>query len=337
MEDSPTVNSIDKDFRRNFYTLLIGLGTSCVLMALKFLAYWITGSSAILSDALESIINIVAGGFALGSLMVSVKPPDESHPYGHGKIEYFSAGFEGALIIVAAIGILIEGAEQIWNPRPLPRLDQGLLILLVTVFANLAVGVSLIRTGARTGSLILTADGKHILTDVYTSLLVFVGVGLVHFTGWYRLDGVVACVAGVNIVVSGAKLVRQAFVRLMDASDPKLLEEICSILSEYRREIWIDVHRLRAWRSGQTIHVDFHLILPRDLPLEKGHGEVKYLEGVFNEHFKGLADVLIHLDPCDDPECPVCNFDPCDLRQEKKALDRPWRRDVVINDSRKPE
>ncbi len=334
MEDSSITISNNKEFKLNLYTLVIALGTSCVLMALKFVAYWITGSSAILSDALESIINVVAGGFALGSLIVSVKPPDESHPYGHGKIEYFSAGFEGALIIVAAVGILIEGAQQVWSPRQLPRLDEGLLILLATVLANLAVGLRLIRTGARTGSIILVADGKHILTDVYTSLLVFVGVGLVHFTGWFRLDGAVACIAGANIVVSGAKLVRQAFVRLMDASDPKLLEEICSILSENRREIWIDVHRLRAWRSGQTIHVDFHLILPRDLPLEKGHGEVKYLERVFNDHFKGLADVLVHLDPCYDPECPLCNFDPCNLRQEKKVLEKQWRRDVVTSDSR---
>lgn len=309
--------------------LVVGAG----LMCLKFYAYWITGSSALLSDALESIINVVASAFALGSILLSAKPPDESHPYGHGKIEFFSAGFEGALIILAAIGIFQQGVHQIVNPHELPRLESGLLILLGVALVNLVLGLALIRTGKLTRSLPLVADGKHVLTDVYTSGGVLLGLGLVYYSGWLWLDGAVACFVGVNIVVAGVKLVREAFVGLMDASDPDLLDEISHLLARHRKDVWIDVHKLRSWRSGRRVHVDFHLILPRDLPLEYGHQHVKDLERIFEAHFGGFADVLIHLDPCTDPECPVCWFDPCEIRQKGKTQQRIWHREALTAES----
>jgi cation diffusion facilitator family transporter len=305
--------------------LVVGAG----LMGLKFYAFWITGSTALLSDALESIINVVASAFALGSILLAAKPPDESHPYGHGKIEFFSAGFEGALIILAAIGIFQEGTRQILHPHPLPRLESGLLILLGVGLVNLVLGMTLMRLGKRTRSVVLVADGKHILTDVYTSAGVLLGLGAVYYSGWLWLDGAVACFVGVNIVVAGVTLVREAVVGLMDASDPDLLDEISLLLARHRKEVWIDVHKLRAWRSGKRVHVDFHLILPRDLPLEEGHRHVKELEKIFSDHFGGFAEVLIHLDPCTDPECPVCWFDPCEIRQERKSKLRVWRREVL--------
>ncbi len=298
-----------------------------LVMGVKFFAYWITGSSAILSDALESIINVVAAAFATGSILLASKPPDESHPYGHGKIEYFSAGFEGALIILAAVGIFVEGVRQIAHPSALPHLRDGLLIVVAVSLVNLVLGLSLVSVGKRTRSLVVEADGRHVLTDVYTSGGVLVGLALVYVSGWYPLDGIVACVVGINIVRTGAGLVREAVGGLMDASDPSLLEEICGLLTAHRKELWIDVHRLRAWRSGSTVHVDFHLILPRELPLEEGHREVKELEAIFSDHFGGMVEILIHLDPCTIPECPACGHDPCDLRQEEKTHDRVWQRE----------
>jgi cation diffusion facilitator family transporter len=318
------------DLKMAVRAMLAALLVSTALMGLKFYAYWITGSSAVLSDALESIINVVASAFALGSILLSAKPPDESHPYGHGKIEFFSAGFEGALIMLAAIGIFQEGLHQIVNPRELPRLQSGLLILLGVGVVNLILGLTLVRIGRTTRSIPVVADGKHILTDVYTSAGVLVGLGLVYFSGWLWLDGAVACFVGVNIVIAGAKLVREAFVGLMDASDPQLLDEICQLLANHRKSVWIDVHKLRAWRSGKQVHVDFHLILPRDMALEQGHSYVKELEQIFAEHFGGFAEVLIHLDPCTDPECPVCWYDPCDIRQEQKKQQPNWYRERLI-------
>jgi cation diffusion facilitator family transporter len=320
-------------FRLNRRAMIAALLVGTALMAMKFYAYWLTGSSAILSDALESIINVVASAFALWSVLLSAKPPDESHPYGHGKIEFFSAGFEGALIILAAVGIFQQGLGQILHPQDLPQLQNGLYILVGVSLVNLALGLVLIRIGKRTRSLVLVADGKHILTDVYTSGGVFAGLILVYLTGWYKLDGVVACAVGINIVIAGAKLVREAYGGLMDTSDPLLLDEISSLLARNRKDIWIDVHKLRAWKSGRYVHVDFHLILPRDMPLEEGHREVKELEKIFNSHFSGLADILIHLDPCTDPECPVCWFDPCEIRQERSTQQRAWHRDSLTEDA----
>lgn len=330
-----TLNSLPpgRDLRVGVSAMLTALIVSVILMGLKFYAYWITGSSAVLSDALESIINVVASGFALGSILLAAKPPDESHPYGHGKIEFFSAGFEGALIILAALGIFQEGVHQIVNPRELPQLESGLLILLGVGVVNLALGLTLIRIGKKTRSIPVVADGKHIMTDVYSSAGVLLGLGLVYYSGWLWLDGAVACFVGVNIVVAGAKLVRQAFVGLMDASDPDLLDEICQLLARHRKDVWIDVHKLRAWRSGKQVHVDFHLILPRDLPLEEGHRHVKELEKIFSDHFEGFAEVLIHLDPCTDPECPVCWFDPCDLRQAGTKQQQIWYRERLISET----
>jgi cation diffusion facilitator family transporter len=164
---------------------------------------------------------------------------------------------------------------------------------------------------------------------VYTSVGVFVGVALVYFTSYYRMDGIVACIVGINVVLMGVKIIRQAFGGLMDASDPDLLEEICDLLEAHRKDIWIDVHRLRAWRSGKRVHADFHLILPREMPLEQGHGEVKELERIFDRHFQGMAEILIHLDPCSDPECPVCKQEPCEFRQEENSVHRIWRREAL--------
>ncbi len=150
-----------------------------------------------------------------------------------------------------------------------------------------------------------------------------------HVTGWFRGDGVIACLVGVHIVYSGSQLVRSAFAGLMNRSEPALLDEICSLLETHRRDVWIDVHRLRAWRSGAWVHLDFHLILPRDIPLWDAHKQVKDLEKIFMEYFGGQADVLIHLDPCDDPECPICGHEPCELRNGEPREQPQWKRNWV--------
>ncbi len=310
-------------------SLLVG----ATLMALKFYVYWLTQSTAILSDALESIINVVASAFALGSIILAAKPPDPTHPYGHGKIEYFSAGFEGALIIFASVGIVWTAIPQLLSPHGLPHLQSGLLILLATSLVNLLLGIGLVRAGKSTQSLVLAADGKHVLTDVYTSAGVLLGLFLVHLTDWYWLDGAIALLVALNILVIGAKLVRESFAGLMDASDPELLEEISELLARHRKNSWIDIHRLRALRSGNRILLDFHLILPRDLTLEEAHNEVTELEQVINQHLNGRSDVLIHAEPCIIPECPICGYDPCKLRREPTQQQSIWHRETLTAES----
>ena len=322
------------NFRMRLLAISLSVVVSAGLMALKFYAYWLTGSAAILSDALESIINVVASTFALGSIIFAARSPDPSHPYGHGKVEYFSAGFEGALIILAACGIFYQAWPRIFQPHDLPHLGGGLLILVGVNAANLMLGAGLVMVGRRANSLVLIADGKHILTDVYTTGGVLIGLGLVLWTGWLWLDGVVACLVGLNIIVTGCKLVRQAFAGLMDTSDPRLLEEISGLLQKHRKSIWIDVHQLRARRSGDIIHLDFHLILPKELTLEEGNREVKELEKIFQAHFGKTADILIHVDPCSRPICPICGYDPCQHRQADTRQQSLWQTEVV---TAKPE
>ncbi len=331
--ESETSPSQQQDFKLNFKMMLVAFCASVVLMGLKFCGYWITGSAGILSDALESIINVVASAFGLGSVVFSAKPADKSHPYGHGKIEFFSAGFEGALILFAAGGIFWEGLKQIVEPQALANLRNGLFFLVAAGIGNLTLGMILLRTGKRTKSIVLEADGKHLLSDVYTSAAVLLGLIVVYFTGWFRFDGMIACFAGVNIVFMGAQLVRKAFGGLMHAADPELLDEICDLLAEHKHDLWIDIHRLRAWRSGSRVHVDLHLILPRDLHLEDAHNEVKKLEAAFDSHFGGMSDLLIHLDPCLDPECPVCGVDGCDLRNDQMVHQRIWNREALTGEA----
>ncbi len=303
----------------------ISFMVSVALMGLKFLTYEMTHSSAVLSDALESIINVAASAFAMLSIWMAAKPPDPEHPYGHGKIEYFSAGFEGALIVCAAVGIFYSGIRHLVSPQTLPHLEEGLVILSGATAVNLLLGIGLLRVGRRTASITLIADGKHILTDVYSSGGVLVGLGLVYVTQWLWLDGLVACLVGINILVTGGRLVRQSFARLMDASDPQLLERIAETLERHRHNAWIDIHQLRAWRAGNLVHIDLHLVLPRDLAVDSAHHEAKAVETLLINLFKGKAGVLVHMDPCDPRQCPICRQNQCQWRAQKPGLKTQWK------------
>jgi cation diffusion facilitator family transporter len=325
MAPNQNIKTPEKDRQKTrLFAIACSFVVGAAIMALKFYVYRLTQSSAVLSDALESIINVVASAFALFSIIMAARPPDRSHPYGHGKIEYFSAGFEGALIIIAAFGIFRIGVQHLLYPRTLPNLQMGLWILSGVTFINLILGIGLKRVGEKTDSLTLVADGKHVLTDVYSSAGVLAGLLLVHLSGLNRLDGLVACIVGINILVTGAGLVRTSFAGLMDASDPDLLKQVSALILEHRKEIWIDVHELRAWRSGNRLHIDLHLILPCNLSLDAAHREAKLLEKVIVSYFGGKASVLIHMDPCEDPDCVICSRYSCGLRSHKQTAEIPW-------------
>ncbi len=320
--------------KNHFKTRVVAISLSftigAMLMCAKFYAFHLTRSSAVFSDALESIINVVASAFALVSIILAARPPDKNHPYGHGKVEYFSAGFEGALIVIAAIGIFKSGLTHILRPQPLPNLTDGLTILLGTGLINLVLGLILVRTGKRTHSLALTADGKHVLTDVMTSAGVLLGLLLVHLTGLYWLDGAIACMVGFSILYTGIILIKESSAGLMDRAEPALLEEISSLLEKHRKDNWVGIHELRAFRSGSAVNVSLHLILPRDFSLKVAHAEAEEVEAVIVSHFEGRANVLVHLDPCADPDCPVCRRYACELRGEKKSDPAPWNVEALI-------
>ncbi len=299
---------------------VVSLLVGATLMAVKFYVYRLTGSSAVLSDALESIINVVASSFAIVSIIMSARPPDEDHPYGHGKIEFFAAGFEGALIVLAALGIFKVGLDHLLAPEPLPQLDMGLLLMVAASGVNLLLGIGLVRVGRLTRSITLEADGRHVLTDVYTSVGVVAGLALVRLTDWYWMDGLVACLVGFHILFTGARLIRESYQGLMDAADPEVLQQITEVIIAHRRPTWIDIHKLRAWNAGAKIHVDLHLILPREMTLEDAHQEADDLEQAILEEVPGAESVLVHMDPCQKDNCPICGHKDCQHR------DRPfWR------------
>jgi cation diffusion facilitator family transporter len=306
---------------------------SVSLLGLKLYSYRLTRSTAVLSDALESIINVVASGFAFVSLWMAAKPPDSDHPYGHGKIEYFSAGFEGAMIIGAAFGIFYTGIQRFRFPHPLGNLELGTLVLFAAAAINLLLGLYLVHVGRKTDSIALTADGKHVLTDVYTTGGVLAGLVLVHFTGWYRLDGLIACLVGLNILWTGGQLVAHSWARLLDTSDAQLLERIARVAATERRPDWVDIHQMRAWRSGSLVHIDLHLALPADLTLEKAHQEAKLLENKLIEEFNGNASVLVHMDPCETVKCPICGRPACRLRHSGQRVETLWNRDRMTRAS----
>ncbi len=330
---SDTILQNRSQLRRRIVAITASLVVGIGLMLAKFAAYRITHSAAVLSDALESIINVVASLFAMFSILLSAKPPDEDHPYGHGKIEYFSAGFEGALIVLAAVGIFKVGIGQLVDPRPLPQLQSGLLILLGAGLVNLVLGIVLVRTGRKTDSLVLEADGRHVLSDVYTSGGVLLGLVLVSTTGWLWLDGAIACLVGLHIMIVGGRLVWQSVTGLMDAADPQILEQVAELLNAHRRSLWIDIHQLRAWRAGSRIHLDLHLILPRDLSLEEAHDEAKVIEQLIMEHYQHKASVLVHMDPCTDPDCPDCRRSLCELRKRPMNASSAWTANSVSRPS----
>jgi cation diffusion facilitator family transporter len=323
-----------KPTKNHLKTRLIAISLSftigAVLMCAKFYAFHLTRSSAVFSDALESIINVVASAFALMSIVLAARPPDKNHPYGHGKVEYFSAGFEGALIIIAAIGIFKSGLAHILKPQPLPNLTDGLYILLGTGLINLILGLVLVRTGKKTHSLALTADGKHVLTDVITSAGVLLGLLLVHLTGLYWLDGAIACMVGFSILYTGIILIKESSAGLMDRAEPALLQEISSLLEKHRKDNWVGIHELRAFRSGSIVNVSLHLILPRGFSLSEAHLEAEEVEAIIEGYFEGRATVLVHLDPCSNPDCPVCRRYACELRGSKKSDPTPWNVETLI-------
>ncbi len=330
--DDPSTGQI----RTRLLAIMASLAIGMALMGLKFYAYYLTQSAAILSDALESIINVIASAFAMVSILISAKPADKTHPYGHGKVEYFSAGFEGALIMLAAIGIFKLGWMHIRSAAPLPNLGDGMLLLLGATVVNLVLGLALVRIGRQTESLPLIADGKHVLTDVYTSGGMLIGLFLVQITKLYWLDGLIAMLLGVNILVTGFLLVRQSVSGLMNTRDPLLLKEIADLLEKQRQEQQIDVHNLRAWRSGSEVHIDFHLILPGDFTLEQAHRESDRLESIINEHFQHQSTVLIHLDPCTVENCPICAMRRCQSRQEPYTQQTDWSAQCIGFDSECP-
>jgi cation diffusion facilitator family transporter len=295
---------------------LISLVVSVVLLAAKYEAYRLTGSTAILSDALESIVNVVAAIFALGGILFAGRPADRNHPYGHGKIEFFSAAFEGGLIAFAAVVILYEVVLSLVVRLQVRELDTGLLIISGAGLANLALGLFLVRTGRKHQSLTLVADGQHVLSDFWTTVGIVVGLLLVRFTGVWWLDPLVAAVVAVNLMWTGFRLVRHAAGGLLDEEDTLLLNRLLGVLGGHVGQGIIRVHHLRAIRAGRFHHVDAHLVVPEFWSVDRAHEVAEDLAERVIRTLGVDGELIFHTDPCHRAYCPMCDLADCPVRRE---------------------
>lgn len=290
------------------------LGISIVLMLIKFSAFLVTGSNAILTDALESIVNVVASGFAFYSIHLASKPKDENHPYGHGKVEFFSVFLEGGLIFIAGVLILGKSFYNLFFPDTIERLAEGIWLIAFTGVVNWGYGSYMIRQGKLLNSLTIDADGRHLRTDAYSTLGLLVGLFLMYFTGWAWLDVALSLGLGLYILFHGYRLLRRSIGGLMDESDTNLVEEVVSIMQQNRRPDWIDVHNLRVQRYGQEVHIDCHVTMPNYYMLDRVHEEVSAIDHVVNSHLQSEAELFIHVDPCVPQCCSYCTVPNCPIR-----------------------
>jgi cation diffusion facilitator family transporter len=305
--------------RARLRAMAISLAVSVGLLAAKYQAYHLTGSTAILSDALESIVNVVAAVFALGGIIFAGRPADRNHPYGHGKIEFFSAAFEGGLIAFAAVLIVYEVILSLLRGPDVRALDVGVPIVLGAGLVNLLLGWYLVRTGRRYDSLTLVADGRHVLADFYTSAGIVIGLLLVRFTGIAWLDPVVAAVVALNLMWTGFRLVRQAAGGLLDEEDTALLDRLLEVLQPHIGRGVIRVHHLRAIRAGRFHHVDAHLVVPEFWSVERSHELAEDLAERLIKEVGVEGEMTLHTDPCHRVYCRMCDLDDCPVRRETFA------------------
>lgn len=306
---------------------------SVVLMVVKFAAYILTHSNSILTDALESIINVVAGGFALYSIYVASLPKDENHPYGHGKIEYLSAGLEGGLIVIAGAAIVVKSVFNFFHTTEIHSLDFGLYLTVLTGACNFFMGKYLIKKGEKNNSALMIADGKHLMSDTVSSIGLVVGLAVMYFTKIYWLDNVVAIIFGLFIFYTGFKLLRQSLNSLLDEADYEKLNQITAILNSNRTEKWIDIHNLRVLKYGSHLHIDAHITLPWYDDLETTHSEVTAVENLIKEKTEGEVELFIHADPCLPTSCAICSIN-CKHRKQQFVKKLDWNLNNMLPDKK---
>lgn len=307
---------------------------SLLLFAVKLSAWFITHSVAILTDALESIVNIVAAFIGLYSLQVAARPRDEDHPYGHGKAEYISAGIEGVLIVAAGAIIIYKAIQHIFYPSPVHGLDWGILLVAFTAGVNLVLGIICQRTGNKNKSLALVASGKHLKSDTITTAGIIAGLILLYFTGAAWIDSAVAILFALIIIFTGLSILRSSAESIMDKADLQLLKEVIATLEANRRANWIDLHNLRILKYGNILHLDCHLTVPWYLNVLEAHEEVDHLSRIVKEHFGESVELFVHTDACLDFSCAICSKEDCNVRKHPFQKSIKWDMDNVLSNKK---
>lgn len=313
----------------NFQKVIAATGV--LLLVVKFIAWYLTHSVAILTDALESIVNVTSGFIGLYSLYISAKPRDSSHPYGHGKVEFISAAIEGTLISVAGLLIINEAVRNLLHPRVVGRLDYGILLVGITAAVNWLIGSLAVHNGRKNSSLALVASGRHLQSDTWSTIGIIAGLGLLALTGLAWLDSAVALVFAGVILVTGYRILRSSLGGIMDEADTEMLEKIVALLQQSRRENWIDLHNLRIIKYGSVLHLDCHLTIPWYLTVREAQKEINKLHHLIRQNFAESVELFVHTDACLRFSCSICMKHSCTVRQADFEQSVVWQ---VVNISR---
>jgi cation diffusion facilitator family transporter len=310
----------------------IALVVGVLLFGIKFTAYFITNSNAILTDALEGFVNILGAGFGLFSLYYATLPRDKNHPYGHGKIEFISSGFEGGLILIAGTSMIVKAGYSFFYPEHVNINLLGLGLVSLAGFVNYLMGFAMVKQGEEVNSVQLRAGGKHLISDGYTTLGLLIGLAVVWATGIDALDNVLAALLGLLITVTGYKIIRESISGIMDEADPLQIEKVAGVLESKRRPAWVDIHNFRIVRYGAKIHMDAHVTLPWYYTLRESHDEVDRLEYILDEAFHKDVEASIHTEPCLPKSCGICELANCKERNSDFIKRVKWNVEHILDD-----
>lgn len=305
-----------------------------VLFVAKMIAYYLTHSLAILTDALESIVNMLAGLISLYSLFIAAKPSDDNHPYGHGKAEFISAAVEGTLIVTAGIFIIYQTVYSFFAVNTIHTLDTGIIIIAITALLNFIAGAICIKVGNKNNSLALVAGGKHLQTDTYSTLAIIIGLIIMFVTKVFWLDKVIAFLVSFLILYNGYKIIRASVAGMMDEADEVLLSKLIEYINNNRKENWVDLHNLRVIKYGSLLHIDCHLTVPWYLNVHQAHTAIDELSFLIKHKFGDRVELFVHTDGCLHFSCSICSKQNCTERKRPFSHRVEWTLDNVLADKK---
>lgn len=297
---------------------------SIILFAGKILAYFITNSVGILTDALESIVNVTTGFISLYSISIALRPTDKNHPFGHGKIEALSASVEGLLIMLAGIFIIFEAIRRLFVPGEIQQLDTGIIIIAIAGLTNYILGYFSIRTGRKHNSIALVAGGKHLQADTYSTIGLVIGLLILLITKKIWIDSLIALIFGTIIIITGVRILIETTSNLMDEADIGHLTRVAEIIRNNRRDLWIEIHHIRLLKYGDSHHMDCDLMLPWYMNIADAHTESDRLKVVITSNYPSKIDMTVHTDACYPDLCKNCRIKDCHARQAEFREDLDW-------------
>jgi len=306
--------------------IILSFLVSLAIMGAKFYAYYASGSTTLLTDALESIVNVVAAVFAYYSIYLASQPRDLNHPYGHGKIEFFASGLEGVLILLAAMYIFLHAWQHLYARPELTRLDLGIIISLSSAAVNGILGYYLVSQGKSSHSPAIVADGKHLKLDALNGVFVVVALVITYVTNLFWIDSIASLIFASVMCWQGLNLIREAIAALMDETNPGVFQKVIQWIVSNKKQEWIDLHNLRVQQYGGDLHIDCHLTLPRYWDLNRVHDEIHEFEVTIGQVLPTNIEIFVHVDPCLDECCQHCPMANCQIRQHEFIKEIEWNK-----------